>query len=137
MGLTVRLAEPTVADIMMLIRSFLFAASCLMAVSLGGCGALAMLTLETAPVPPEKSAFIGVWTGGPITLEILSDGTLSHTEDKGSYDSKMTVPIAAWTDDTITAGAGPFERVFSVDASPHQESEQWTMTIDGQVLTRQ
>jgi len=93
--------------------------------------------VKPKPVPDDKSDYIGMWLGGPITFEVRPDGILFYEKTNGGTSTSLEVPITIWGNSSISAGIGPFATTFAINSPPQQIDGQWTMTVDDQILLRQ
>ena len=97
---------------------------------------LACSGLTGTPVPSSKVDYVGTWTGGPVTLTIEQAGFVQYKKVEGATSSEINAPITAWHSTGFDAGMGPVSTTFTVNDEPHPENGVWTMTVDGQILTR-
>jgi hypothetical protein len=97
---------------------------------------LACTGLSGTPVPPDRHDWIGTWTGGPVTLTIEAAGFVQYKKEEGGTSSEVNAPITAWHAAGFDAGIGPVTTTFVVSDPPHPEDGVWTMTVDGQEVTR-
>jgi hypothetical protein len=109
-------------------------ASLALVVSVGSL--LACSGLSGTPVPQSKLDYVGTWTGGPVTLTIEAAGVGHYEKKGGAATTEINAPITAWTATGFDAGIGPVTTSFVVSDPPHPVDGTWTMTVDGQVLTR-
>lgn len=106
------------------------------------CGGLDEMVEELAeasqPIPPpaEHLDMVGVWGGGAITLIISPEGMLEYSRVEDGNSSSFSAPILGWSPTEIKAGIGPIQRTFAI-TPPAMANGVWTMTVDGQALTRQ
>jgi hypothetical protein len=110
-------------------RFFLSVASAILALlALAGCA---------KPLPPEKSAYVGAWTGPGISLVISQEGRVAYrrANDGGSW-RKIDAPLQEFQGDSFVVGVGPLKTTFVVSAPPRQLGTAWRMTVDGIELTR-
>ena len=98
------------------------------ALLLSGCG---------KPVPADKAAYVGNWTGTGVTLSIAQDGELRYRRQSGNNTTSINAPIKEYAGANLVVGVGPLTTTFVVSAGPRQVGETWKMTVDGVELTRQ
>jgi hypothetical protein len=122
------------------------AALCLSALlaALAGCD-----QREATPLPPEMTAFVGVWELGRFGesdpyayLQISADGHIAYarSDTTGMGSSCMTVgwaPIGKISDTEIVVPLFWGLTIdFVVDAPPGRSGDAMRMTVDGDTLTR-
>ncbi|MSP60705.1 MAG: hypothetical protein EXR72_10260 [Myxococcales bacterium] len=103
------------------------------------CSMMALLALAAckgAPVPADKSAYVGNWKGVGIDLTVTADGGLSYKKVSGGGTKSLNAPIKEWTGNDFSAGFGPLTTTFKVDKVPWQEGGQWKMVVDGNELVK-
>ena len=96
----------------------------------GCCGAC-----QPTPVPESHKELVGSWKGDGITLDISSAGQCSYVKQSGAR-TEINGPIQAYTDTSFDVGIGPIKSTFVIDKMPRKKKGKWTMTIDGNELTR-
>ena len=99
----------------------------LLAASLAGCA---------KPLPPEKSAYAGQWSGTDIELQIMADGRVDYNRVTTNGNTSVKAPIKEFAGDNMVVGVGPMSTTFVVSAPPHQVGDAWKMTVDGVELTK-
>lgn len=103
------------------------AVAVLLALSLGACG---------HPVPPEKAAYVGEWQGTGMELSIEPDGSVYYKRVQAGTSRSLDLPLKEFQGHNFVVGVGPLTTTFEVSSPPHQDGEQWKMTVDGVELTR-
>jgi len=98
--------------------------------------ALALLQGCDAPIPPDKTAYIGEWRGADMRLAISSDGYVDYARQKGSGKTSIQAPIARFEGDDLVVGIGWFTTTFKVSQPPYFFDGAWRMVVDGVALTR-
>jgi len=98
--------------------------------------ALLLLVACAKPLPADKSSYVGVWRGGPISLVITPEGRAVYQRKEGGMSKKIDAPLKEFQGDDFVVGVGFVSTVFKVSAPPHQEGGAWRMTVDGIELTR-
>ncbi|WP_341678281.1 hypothetical protein [Niveibacterium sp. SC-1] len=97
---------------------------------------LSACNTSTAPaIPAQKTAYVGIWQGTDMALEIGADGQVRYAR-KGSVNKSLDAPLQRFEGDDFVVGVGPLNTRFRVSAPPHQAQGQWRMTVDGVELTR-
>jgi hypothetical protein len=96
-------------------------------VSLAGCA---------KPIPSERVAYVGSWTGANVVLSISQEGQLDYRKVDGRNTTKINAPVLEFVGDNFTAGVGPIKTTFVVTSAPHKDGAVWKMTVDGVELTR-
>jgi hypothetical protein len=99
---------------------------------------VALLTLAgcAKPLPPERAAYAGTWTGPGISLVISQEGRVAYRYGSGNVRKKIDAPVQEFQGDNFAVGVGPFATTFVVSAPPRQIGGAWKMTVDGVELTR-
>jgi hypothetical protein len=98
--------------------------------------ALAFAACSAAPVPADKTTYVGTWKGVGIELTITADGGLQYEKLSGSGKKSLNAPIKEWKGADFTAGLGPIKTTFKVDRPPYEEDGKWRMVVDGNELVR-
>ncbi|MEO8673763.1 MAG: hypothetical protein ABI411_20840 [Tahibacter sp.] len=99
----------------------------LFALALSGCG---------ISIPPEKSAYVGVWRGPGLSLAISWEGSVIYRRVNGDLKTSIHGPLKAFDGDNFVVGIGPLATTFVVSVAPHREGVFWTMTVDGNRLIK-
>lgn len=95
--------------------------------ALVGCG---------QPVPAERLAYVGAWSGPDMSLLITADGRVVYRRSTGSSRTSIDAPLQAFDGDNFSAGIGPLSTTFVVSSPPRLDDGTWHMTVDGVALTR-
>lgn len=98
--------------------------------------ATSLLAACGQPVPMERAAYVGVWEGPDVFLEITADGRVSYERRRGSGNVSIQAPIRRFEGDDFVVGFGPFSTTFKVSAPPRLDGNRWTMVVDGVPLRR-
>lgn len=93
--------------------------------------------MQPIPPPAHLSDIVGAWQNSEVILVIYADGMVEHEKHAGGANTSFNAPILEWSDTSFTAGIGPIKQTFRIDVPPAQVEGVWTMTINGNVLTRQ
>ncbi|MBK6460222.1 MAG: hypothetical protein IPF92_04330 [Myxococcales bacterium] len=110
-----------------------------------GLGTAAFLSLATSkpkeetsaePVDAETAKYIGDWEGEGVTLSIATDKTFTFKKQKGSTSSSANGKVKAIQGGQIVVKAAFIELKYKVDVAPTEEDGVWTMTVDGNALTK-
>ena len=98
---------------------------------------LILLAGCSEPLPPDKSAYAGLWRAENTTILITEAGRVEYVtrRDNGMHKS-IKAPLQRFEGDNFIVGVGPFKTTFIVSRPPHAEDGQWKMTVDGVELTR-
>ncbi len=100
----------------------------LLAFCLAACG---------KPVPPEKSAYVGLWEQeGRMYLLITQDGSVKYERIEGNATRTIEGPLKGFIGNDFEVGIGPASTKFVVDKPPHEAGGKWKMVVDGVELTR-
>ena len=102
---------------------------------------LALLFLATLascgkPLPADKAAYAGQWSGPKMDMLITEDGRVDYSRDNGNGTTSVKAPIKEFAGNNLVVGVGPMATTFVVSAPPHQDGETWKMTVDGVELTK-
>lgn len=98
---------------------------------------LAVLVCACAqPVPADKSAFVGTWHSETMSLSITQEGRVSYRRDEGATHTSLEGPLKGFDRDNFSVGIGFLATNFVVSDPPHQDGDEWKMTVDGVELTR-
>lgn len=98
----------------------------------------ATLTGCSKPLPADKAAYAGQWSGPAMEMLITQDGRVDYSRDNGSGNGSTSIkaPIKEFVGNNMVAGVGPMSTTFVISAPPHQDGEEWKMTVDGVELTK-
>ena len=88
------------------------------------------------PVPPDKSAYVGEWQTKTMYLLITQDGSVRYKRLKSGATTSVEGPLKGFVGDNFEVGVGPFATTFVVNRPPHQDDDQWKMTVDNVELTK-
>ena len=97
---------------------------------------LLLLTACAKPLPPDRQAYAGEWTGPGVSLRIFADGNVEYRREEGSTKVSISAPIKAFEGDDVVVGMGPMVTRFDVTVPPQRTADGWNMTVDGRVLRR-
>ncbi len=99
----------------------------LLVLGLWGCG---------KPVPSEKAAYVGQWSGLAMAILITQDGSVAYRRLKGGVSKSIDGPLKGFEGNNFIVGVGPISTTFIVSAPPHLDGDAWKMTVDGIELTK-
>jgi hypothetical protein len=88
------------------------------------------------PLPPEKTAYAGHWSGPSVELLITEDGRVDYSRVNGARSTSVKAPVKEFAGDNMVVGVGPMSTTFVVSAPPHQVGDAWKMTVDGVELIK-
>ena len=88
------------------------------------------------PLPAERSAYVGEWKGGAISLVIMPEGRVIYERKEGNMSKSIDAPLKEFNGDNFIVGVGFVNTEFVDSAPPHVESCAWKMTVDGVEDTR-
>ena len=89
------------------------------------------------PLPAERAAYAGEWSGPGMILIIDAGGRMEYQRKSGSASKSIKSPIKEFQGDNFVVGIGSLTTTFIVSAPPHQVGDSWMMTVDGVELTKQ
>jgi hypothetical protein len=98
---------------------------------------LAQPSFAQTPVPAEKSAYVGVWTGDKMRLRIYKEGKVEYKVDRPGKRMDLTVDLQGFEGDSFNVGLPFLRSTFVVSKPPHLEHGKWVMVVDGVKLTRE
>lgn len=99
-------------------------------------GVVLILAACTRPLPPEKWAYAGYWQGTDMTLSVTRDGAVDYTRVNGAKTVSINAPLKEFLNDDFVVGIGFLTTTFKVSEPPKMENNQWTMVVDGVLLTK-
>lgn len=82
-----------------------------------------------------KSAYIGNWEAVGVSLRIGADGALNYERKNGAVKKTVAGKVKNFEGDDIIVNA-LVNITLKVDAPPAEEGGAWTMTVEGNKLTR-
>ncbi len=88
------------------------------------------------PIPAEKAAYIGEWSGFAMSLLITQDGSVAYRRLEGGVNKSIDGPLKEFQGNNFVVGVGPASTTFLVSAAPHLDGAVWKMTVDGVELTK-
>lgn len=88
------------------------------------------------PLPADKAAYAGQWSGPKMEMLITDEGRVDYSRDTDNGKASLKAPIKEFVGNNIVVGLGPMATTFVVSAPPHQDGETWKMTVDGIELTK-
>lgn len=102
---------------------------------------LALLLVATLaacgkPLPADKAAYAGQWSGPKMEMLITQDGRVEYSRQNGNGSASVKAPIKDFEGNKLIVGVGPMATTFVIAAPPHQDGEAWKMTVDGVELTK-
>ncbi len=89
-----------------------------------------------APLPEEKSHYVGDWQSKEMRLLILADGTVAYKRLKGGGSTSVNGPLKNFIGDDFVVGILFMTTTFDVSIPPKEEDGHWFMTVDGVKLKR-
>lgn len=104
--------------------------------SLAALAALCMLAACGKPVPKEKAAYVGVWTGPNMMVAITPEGNVSYKRVKGTTTTSVNGPLQEFQGDSFTVGVLFMKTSFDVSKPPYEQGGEWRMVVDGVELSR-
>ncbi len=105
-------------------KSAVFAILCLF---LAGC---------TKPISPDRSGYVGRWSGKDMSLTIRQGGKVTYRRKKGMSSTKIDAPLMKFEGNDFIVGFWKFKTAFVVSEPPHEENGVWKMTVNGVELTK-
>lgn len=88
------------------------------------------------PLPADRAAYAGTWTGPGTTLSISMDGNLVLDQTTGGNRTQIKGPVARFEGDDIVVGIAFVSSTIDVTSPPVEEQGVWTMSVSGVELTR-
>ncbi|CAN5129761.1 hypothetical protein BH09PSE6_BH09PSE6_04360 [soil metagenome] len=103
---------------------------------LAACLALVLAACTPTPVPEDKLSYVGEWKSDTRSLRIDREGHVSYKRDDGGVQSSVNAPIKAFVGDDFEVGMGPIKTTFVVNQVPREDSNGWSMVVDGATLRK-
>ncbi len=91
---------------------------------------------KPVPVPADKAAYVGEWTGKDMRLNIKQDGQVEYKRKQPGKNVNLSVDLQGFNGDNFDVGFSLVRSTFVVSKPPHREDGMWKMTVDGVELTR-
>jgi predicted small lipoprotein YifL len=99
--------------------------------ALAGCGG------KPIPVPADKCAYVGEWTGIGMQMRLKPDGQFDYLRASKGSQAVVRAPLIGFDGDDLRVGQWVLVSHFHVSAPPHQDADgNWKMTFEGVELTR-
>lgn len=89
------------------------------------------------PVPADKLAYVGTWTGKDMRLSLSRDGKIAYKRDQEKKKVDLSIELLGFKGNDFDAGFGFMRSTFVVSKPPHRDGKVWKMTVDGVELTRE
>lgn len=93
-------------------------------------------TLSSTPVPSDKQAYVGHWSGRGVELEMTSEGKVKYVTRKGPTSKSLMAQLRKFEGDNFEAGVWVLAQDFQVSEPPAYRDGHWTMTVNGVRLLR-
>jgi hypothetical protein len=87
-------------------------------------------------VPADRQDYVGVWTGGGMTLAIAPNGRVEYERQRGASSTSISAPLRRFEGDDLVVGIPLFSTRFDVQRPPRLDSLGWSMVVDGVELHR-
>lgn len=88
------------------------------------------------PIPADKLDYIGNWSSPSIELLITQDGRVEYHSTKDGMNKEISAPIQGFEGNNFIVGILGINTTFVVSAPPQLVDSVWTMTVDGEKLTK-
>lgn len=98
--------------------------------------AATLLSACGQPLPTDREAYAGEWRGAGVTLSIAKDGSVFYEKTSGGSRTQVRGPMKGFDGNDFDVGFWFIVSSFDVSVPPTQKDGVWTMTVDGDVLTR-
>jgi hypothetical protein len=98
--------------------------------------ALLLLTACGQPVPQDKAAYVGQWSGQAMSLLLTQEGRVVYKRVKSGGTTSIDAPLQKFVGDNFVVGLPYISTTFEVSKPPYQEAGTWKMVVDGVELTR-
>jgi hypothetical protein len=89
-----------------------------------------------APVPSEKSAYVGEWKAQDFVLAIQQGGKVHYQRKRDGSSFNLDIELQSFNGDSFDAGIPLVHTTFIVSKPPHLDKGKWKMTVDGVELTK-
>lgn len=101
------------------------------------CSLLIASNSFAAPVPADKTAYIGNWQGKDMTLSMAADGKIAYKRVYSTTKNvNLSIDLLSFNGDNFDAGYGIFRSTFVVSKPPARVGQQVKMVVDGVELTK-
>lgn len=87
-------------------------------------------------VPEDKADYVGEWRSVEMTLRITREGRVEYKRSKGMTSTSVEGPLQAFEGEDFIVGVSFMTTKFDVSVPPHQDGDDWYMTVDGVRLKR-
>lgn len=93
-------------------------------------------SLSSSPVPLDKEAYVGHWSGRGVELEMTAEGQVKYVTRHGPTSKSTLGQLRRFEGDDFEAGVWVLAQDFKVSEPPAYRNGQWTMTVNGVRLSR-
>jgi hypothetical protein len=98
--------------------------------------AAASLTACAQPLPADRAAYAGEWSGPGTILSITLGGDLAFEQTTRGTTIEILGPIKAFDGDDIVVGFAFVTSTIDVTSPPAEHDGAWTMAVSGVALTK-
>ncbi|SFD52180.1 hypothetical protein [Massilia yuzhufengensis] len=88
------------------------------------------------PVPADKMAYVGSWSGKDMHLALSKEGKVKYKRKQPGKNLDLSIDLLGFSGNNFDVGYGIVRSTFVVSQPPHREGKQWKMTVDGVELTK-
>jgi hypothetical protein len=94
------------------------------------------LTACAQPLPADRAAYAGEWSGPGTILSITLGGDLAFEQKTRGTTIEILGPIKAFDGDDIVVGFAFVTSTIDVTSPPAEHDGAWTMAVSGVALTK-
>ena len=87
-------------------------------------------------IPESKRDYVGDWQAQGITFSVFSDGTVAYEKKTGGTSKKINGRISKFSGHDIKVSVIVTTITIDVQAPPHLVDGKWTMTVEGDEVTK-
>ncbi len=88
------------------------------------------------PVPPDKQAYVGEWSGNGCELSITADGGVSYKQSSGTFSKSLSGQLIELVGPSLRVDALIIKGTITIDEAPHEDRGVWVMTVAGAKVLR-
>jgi|GEM_PF-2975072 len=88
------------------------------------------------PVPADKQAYVGEWTGNGVELSISAGGAVTYKQTNGAYSKSLSGSLIEFVGPSLRIDAFIVKGMVNVEEAPHEDRGVWVMTVGGAKVMR-
>lgn len=98
--------------------------------------ALLLLASCGIALPEDKTDYAGEWHSAEMDLRITRAGRVEYQRSQGRTKTSIEGPLQAFEGEDFIVGVSFMTTRFDVSVPPHEDGDDWYMTVDGVRLKR-